>query len=57
MQKISALSKFSVSILTGILVVSTLAMGAYGDDSDKSDKSDKSNKTKNEKYANYEDED
>ena len=54
MQKISALSKFSVSILTGILVVSTLAMGAYGDDSDKSDKS---NKTKNEKYANYADED
>ena len=57
MQKISALSKFSVSILTGILVVSTLAMGAYGDDSDKSDKSDKSNNTKNEKYANYKDED
>ena len=54
MQKISALSKFSVSILTGIMVVSTLAMGAYGDDSDKSDKS---NKTKNEKYSNYEDED
>jgi subtilisin family serine protease len=54
MQKISALTKFSVTILTGIMVVSTLAMSAAADDSDKSNKSDKS---KSEKYSNYEDED
>lgn len=54
MQKISALTKFSATILTGIMVVSTLAMSAAADESDKSNKSDKS---KSEKYSNYEDED
>ena len=48
------MTKISVSILTGIMVVSTLAFSAYADDSDKSNKSDKS---KNEKYSNYDDED
>jgi subtilisin family serine protease len=51
MQKISALKKFSLSLVTGILVVSSLAMSASADESDKSKKST------NEKYSNYEDED
>ena len=51
MQKISALKKFSLSFVTGILVVSSLAMSASADESDKSKKST------NEKYSNYEDED
>ena len=38
MQKISALTKFSVSIMTGILVVSTLAMSASADESNKSNR-------------------
>jgi subtilisin family serine protease len=51
MQKISALKKFSLSFVTGILVVSSLAMSASADESDKSKKST------NEKYSNYDDED
>jgi subtilisin family serine protease len=57
MQKISALTKFSVAMLTGILVVSTLAMSAAADESDKSDKSNKSKNEKNEKKSDYDDED
>jgi hypothetical protein len=38
MQKISALTKFSVSIMTGILVVSTLAMSASAEESNKSNR-------------------
>ena len=42
MQKISALKKFSLSLVTGILVVSSLAMSASADESDDSNKKENS---------------